>query len=139
MYRLSPKQILLISLTSALLSAVAVAVYDRHWREAESVAATNPSKDPAAAAQGARATDPSRRHQPILPDDQNNIDVYDNVSPGVVNITSTSYREDFWGLDVYPEQGTGSGSIIDQKGNILTNYHVVKDAQELKVTLSDKT
>jgi S1-C subfamily serine protease len=35
-----------------------------------------------------------------------------------------------------PEQGTGSGSIIDVKGHVLTNYHVVKDSSELSVTLA---
>jgi len=56
------------------------------------------------------------------------------VAPGVVNISSTSYSRDFFGF-VEPREGTGSGSILDQDGNILTNYHVVEGAQKLTVSL----
>src|SRR5439155_12475289 len=127
MYRMSPKQIILLSLLSALFAGAMVAAYDRYWQIAEPVVGAD------------RGFTTETAPAPLSPDDLNNMQVYESVSPGVVNITSTSYTEDFWGLDVYPQQGTGSGSIIDQKGNILTNYHVVKDAKELKVTLADKS
>ncbi|MEW6736041.1 MAG: trypsin-like peptidase domain-containing protein [Acidobacteriota bacterium] len=132
MYRLSPKQIILISLFSALFAGMIVAIYDRYGHVAEPVA--NAIYNPANP-----ASEPSRQPVPLSSDEENNIQVYEQISPGVVNITSTSYVEDFWGFDVYPRQGTGSGSIIDQKGHILTNYHVVNGAQELQVTLSDKS
>ncbi len=70
-------------------------------------------------------------------DEQNNVEVYRSMSPGVVHITSTVAVQNFFG--VFPEQGTGSGSIIDNQGHILTNYHVVKDARRLDVTLYDKS
>ncbi|MHB2017664.1 MAG: S1C family serine protease [Candidatus Xenobia bacterium] len=69
-------------------------------------------------------------------DESTNINVYRQESPGVVNITSTTYVQDFF--DVYPEKGTGSGSIIDAHGIILTNFHVVRGASDLQVTLADK-
>lgn len=65
-----------------------------------------------------------------------NIKVYENLSPGVVNIINTTVSYDFF-LNPVPEKGTGSGSIIDKKGYILTNNHVVENAQRLEVTLSD--
>jgi S1-C subfamily serine protease len=67
-------------------------------------------------------------------DEQNNIEVYRALSPGVVFIHSTSYARDFFGF-VEPQEGSGSGSILDQQGNILTNYHVVAGAQKLSVSL----
>ena len=71
------------------------------------------------------------------PDEQNNVDVYRRVIPSVVNITSKTMAYDFfWGP--MPEEGQGSGFIIDRDGHILTNYHVVGDASQLEVTLHNK-
>ena len=66
-------------------------------------------------------------------DEQNNIEIYRTLSPGVVNIHSTSYARDFFGF-VEPQEGSGSGSVLDQEGNILTNYHVIEGAQKLAVS-----
>jgi putative serine protease PepD len=66
-------------------------------------------------------------------DEQNSIDVYRTISPGVAFINTTSYRTDFWG-DVTEGKGNGSGSVIDSSGNILTNYHVIDGAQKLTVS-----
>ncbi len=71
------------------------------------------------------------------PEEQNNIDVYHRVIPSVVNITSKTVAYDFfWGP--VPQEGQGSGFIIDKDGHILTNYHVVGDAQQVDVTLHNK-
>jgi len=71
------------------------------------------------------------------PEEQNNIEVYHRVIPSVVNITSKTMAYDFfWGP--VPEEGQGSGFIIDKQGHILTNYHVVGDASSLEVTLHNK-
>jgi putative serine protease PepD len=82
-------------------------------------------------------TDPS-----VATDEVNNREIYNAVSPGVVNITSTVYVQN-WFFEVYPQKGSGSGSILDKEGRILTNYHVVQDYKEsrdgeLEVTLSNK-
>ena len=74
----------------------------------------------------------------ITEDEKNNIAVYEKVADGVVNITSTAVQMDFF-FNVFPTQGSGSGSIIDTKGNILTNHHVVANAQKLEVTLADES
>jgi len=72
----------------------------------------------------------------ITEDEKNNIGVYEKVADGVVNVTSTALQTDFF-FNAFPTQGAGSGSIIDTKGHILTNHHVVADAQKLEVTLTD--
>ena len=72
----------------------------------------------------------------LTEDERNNIGVYEKVADGVVNVTSTAMQLDFF-FNAFPTQGSGSGSIIDAKGHILTNHHVVADAQKLEVTLAD--
>jgi S1-C subfamily serine protease len=69
-------------------------------------------------------------------EERNNIAVYDKVADAVVNVTSTAIQMDFF-FNAFPTQGSGSGSIIDTKGHILTNHHVVANAQKLEVTLAD--
>lgn len=72
----------------------------------------------------------------ITEDEKNNIAVYEKAADGVVNITSIAVQLDFF-FNPFPTQGSGSGSIIDLKGHILTNHHVVANAQKLEVTLAD--
>src|SRR5512135_3575683 len=72
----------------------------------------------------------------LTEDERNNIAVYEKVAEGVVNVTSTAVQLDFF-FNAFPTQGSGSGSIIDTTGHILTNHHVVAEAQKLEVTLGD--
>ena len=74
---------------------------------------------------------------PLTEDESINIRIYESRSRGVVNITSTTL-EYTWFLEVVPRQGVGSGVVIDKKGHIVTNYHVIRDAERLEVTLYDK-
>ena len=62
--------------------------------------------------------------------------VYDLAGPAVVNITNLSYAYDLF-LRPVPQEGTGSGFIYDTEGHIVTNYHMVENAEELSVTLAD--
>ncbi len=62
--------------------------------------------------------------------------VYDQAGAAVVNVTSVTYVHDFF-LNPVPQEGTGSGFIYDDLGHIITNYHVVENAEELSVTLAD--
>jgi S1-C subfamily serine protease len=73
----------------------------------------------------------------FTPQEQNNIAVYKRVLPSVVNVTSSALAFDFF-YGVVPQQGQGSGFILSKDGQILTNYHVIQDAQKVEVTLSDK-
>jgi len=69
--------------------------------------------------------------------ERRNINVYQQMNPGVVNITTETLSLN-WFLEPVPrEGGTGSGSIIDSRGYILTNYHVVKDAYKVFINLYD--
>lgn len=70
-------------------------------------------------------------------EERNNIQVYERVSPSVVNITTIEVSYDFF-LNASQDQGTGSGSVLDQSGHILTNYHVVENADYIQVMLTDK-
>jgi S1-C subfamily serine protease len=70
-------------------------------------------------------------------EEQNNIEVYRKAIPSVVNITSKTVAYDFFYGPV-PQEGQGSGFIIDKEGHILTNYHVVGDSAQVEVTLHNK-
>lgn len=64
------------------------------------------------------------------------VNAVDKVSKSVVNIASVRMLHDQL-FRVFPVEGVGSGVIIDEKGYILTNNHVIDDAERLKVTLTD--
>jgi len=70
-------------------------------------------------------------------EETNNISVYKKALPSVVNITSSTVGLNFF-YGLVPQQGQGSGFILDKQGHILTNYHVVADAQKIEVTTYDK-
>jgi S1-C subfamily serine protease len=67
-------------------------------------------------------------------EEQNNITVYRKNIGAVVNITSRVMTFDFF-YGTVPQEGQGSGFVIDKDGHILTNYHVIADAQAVEVTL----
>jgi S1-C subfamily serine protease len=70
-------------------------------------------------------------------EEQNNIDVYRKNIGSVVNITSRVVTFDFF-YGLVPEDGQGSGFIIDKEGHILTNYHVIAEARQVEVTLHNR-
>lgn len=72
----------------------------------------------------------------LSPDELDNIRIYETLSPGVVNVTTTKVSYDFF-YNPVPESGSGSGFILDKKGHVLTNSHVVEDGDFLEVTLFD--
>jgi S1-C subfamily serine protease len=71
----------------------------------------------------------------LTPEESIGVAVYDRNNKGVVNITTKSVNTILL-LDVSSE-GSGSGSVLDREGHILTNFHVIEDAQEVGVTLFD--
>jgi len=70
-------------------------------------------------------------------EEQNNISVYRKNIGSVVNITSKAVTFDFF-YGLVPEEGQGSGFIIDKEGHILTNYHVIAEARQIEVTLHNR-
>jgi S1-C subfamily serine protease len=81
---------------------------------------------------------PAQAAQEIDIAEERIINVYERVSPSVVHITSRSEVYDFW-RGVVPSEGSGSGFVLDQEGDIVTNYHVIESASEIEVLLSDGT
>ena len=75
--------------------------------------------------------------QTFSAEEQADIDLYKKVLPSVVNITSVAVAFDFF-YGAVPQEGQGSGFIIDNAGHILTNYHVIQDARRVEVTLSNR-
>jgi len=70
-------------------------------------------------------------------EEQNNINVYRKNIGAVVNVTSKVQAYDFF-YGLYSQEGQGSGFVIDKAGHILTNYHVIADAQKIEVTLHNR-
>ncbi len=74
----------------------------------------------------------------LAADEQNTIELFKNVSPSVVYITSIALRRNLFSLNaVEIPQGTGSGFVWDNTGRIVTNYHVISDAGRIEVTMAD--
>jgi S1-C subfamily serine protease len=70
-------------------------------------------------------------------EEQNNILVYRKNIPSVVNITSKAVTFDFF-YGLVPQEGQGSGFVIDKEGHVLTNYHVIADARQVEVTMHNR-
>jgi S1-C subfamily serine protease len=75
--------------------------------------------------------------EPLDSEEQNNISVYRKNIPSVVNVTSRAVAFDFF-YGLVPQEGQGSGFVIDKDGHILTNYHVIADARQVEVTLHNR-
>lgn len=130
-YQITAKQLVVLALATALFASGAVLVYDRFGSDLLGRLVGAKTDKPAETVTSIEGlTDPS-----VASDEKNNQEVYSAVSPSVVNITSTVLVEDWF--NVYPKQGTGSGSILDKEGRILTNFHVIQDAEKLEVKLSN--
>jgi S1-C subfamily serine protease len=76
----------------------------------------------------------------LLPDEKNTIAVFQRGAPAVVFITNNALQRDFFSLDVTEiPLGSGSGFVWDDKGHIVTNYHVIANANSLSVKFSDQS
>jgi S1-C subfamily serine protease len=76
-------------------------------------------------------------NEPLDGEEQNNISVYKRNIPSVVNVTSRAMAFDFF-YGLVPQEGQGSGFVIDKEGHILTNYHVIADARQVEVTMHNR-
>ena len=71
-------------------------------------------------------------------DERASIEVFERVSPSVTYITNKRLQRDYFSFNVMEiPQGTGSGFLWDNKGHIVTNFHVVYEADEIEVRLRD--
>lgn len=71
----------------------------------------------------------------LSPDEAINVAVYESCNRSVVNISTVGLRADRFFMMAVPEEGSGSGSVLDKQGHILTNYHVIERARQVEVTL----
>jgi S1-C subfamily serine protease len=125
-YQLSARQILLLAFASAIIAVGATALLynlGRFWQARGDASVAFAEQTPPV-----NISEPS-----AVSDEQNSIEVYQAISPGVAFINTTSYQQDWFG-GIQEGKGNGSGSVIDASGNILTNYHVIEGAQKLTVS-----
>lgn len=86
-----------------------------------------------------KAGDKLEFSEDYLPEEKQNISIYESLNEAVVNI-STEVLSYNWFLEAVPQSGgTGSGAIIDKRGYVLTNNHVIADAVKVQITLADGT
>ena len=89
-------------------------------------------------AESAAKPSPSQRDAGLTDEESINVRVYRQASPAVANILTKATQYDFF-MEPVAVQGAGSGFVIDPRGYILTNYHVVAEAQTIEVVLGDRT
>jgi S1-C subfamily serine protease len=117
---------LLVGVTLGLLVSIGL-------QRALSPSASAP--DPAPATPQARAI---AERPELQPDERHTIALFKEAQPSVAFITTQVEQVDLWTRNVFEvPQGTGSGFVWDDRGHVVTNYHVVKDADSAKVTLGD--
>jgi S1-C subfamily serine protease len=76
----------------------------------------------------------------LAEDERNNIEVFKAVSPSTVNITTLQAQRNFFSRDVTQvPSGTGTGIVWDDRGHVVTNFHVIQDADAARVTLADQS
>jgi S1-C subfamily serine protease len=82
--------------------------------------------------------DNAARDGALTDDESINVRVYRQASPAVANVLTKATEYDFF-MDPVPVEGAGSGFVIDERGYILTNFHVVQEAQSIEVVLGDQS
>jgi S1-C subfamily serine protease len=77
---------------------------------------------------------------PLSPEELANIQVFEEASRSVVFINTVALATDIFSMNVHEvPKGTGSGFFWDNDGHVVTNFHVIRDANVAQVTLSDQT
>jgi S1-C subfamily serine protease len=71
-------------------------------------------------------------------DERGTVEIFERVAPSVVYITTLQQVRDVWRRNAWEvERGSGSGAIWDERGHVITNYHVVAGADGVRVALGD--
>lgn len=81
----------------------------------------------------------TQKNSAYTEDEEQNIYVYDKCNEAVVNITTQEMGYNWFLEPVLREGGSGSGSIIDEKGYVVTNVHVISKANKISISLYDGT
>ena len=125
-YQLSARQILFLALASAFIAVGTVIAFSNFgdvWQ------ARNLANVALAEYAPQAISEPT-----TVSDEQNSIEIYKTLAPGVAFIKTSARVANYYGEEFERERGNGSGSVIDSQGHILTNYHVVEGASKLNVS-----
>lgn len=96
-----------------------------------------PEEEELTASPGSRTESPGMG---LTSSEVSTIKLFENAAPSVCFITTSNVRQDYWSRNVMEiPGGTGSGFVWDNKGHIVTNYHVIQKADRYQVTLSDQS
>jgi putative serine protease PepD len=126
--------------TSRLILAALILILGAYWVGAR-FAPRQPEKVEAVPLGGSNAglaRDVAARDAALTEDEVLNVRIYRQASPAVANILTKATEYDFF-MDPVPVEGAGSGFVIDPRGYILTNFHVVQEAQSIEVVLGDQS
>ncbi len=99
---------------------------------------TNVEAVPPSAGRSGALYNVAARDAALTEDESINVRIYRQASPAVANILTKATEYDFF-MDPVPVEGAGSGFVIDPRGYILTNFHVVEGAQSIEVVLGDQS
>lgn len=82
---------------------------------------------------------PAQYSQDLSAEEKNTISVFEQATRSVVYITNTSIRRDPWSLNLFEvPQGSGTGFVWNRRGHIVTNFHVVYNADTISITMADR-
>jgi len=133
----SPVRLILVTLILVLGAYWVGARYGPH--QAKEVEAHRAASAPAPDRQPTVALPSPAEHPTSLTEEESiNVRIYHQASPAVANVLTKATEYDFF-MDPVPVEGAGSGFVIDPRGYILTNFHVVAGAQTVEVILGDKS
>lgn len=130
----------ILCIVSAFLGAVMA--YWLVWQDGQSILSAEPLQDKTVLSQDKTEQDfqfvsrevPEPKYSA---DELSNIQIYESFNRSVVNISTRSYARDPFFMRAEPQEGSGSGSVLDISGHILTNFHVIEGASFVSVTLFD--
>ena len=137
------KTVILCAVSALLGALVAIFVYDPPEAEQKTIAQepgtwTPPNVEGAFRIPLGSTTAPEDvppQYAGLTPEERVNVAVYENVNRSAVNINTRSVQTDYFFRRELTSEGEGSGTVIDRKGHVLTNFHVVDGARDIQVTL----
>jgi S1-C subfamily serine protease len=100
----------------------------------------SPEDTPGAEAHTASYDRPVTPRRQLNEEESATINLFEDAAPSVTFINTANLRQDYWTRDISEiPRGSGSGFVWDREGHIVTNFHVIQDADKATVTLSDQS